>query len=149
MPEAHRPLDIHVIGQAAVHELRQTRNLLHHGENVARDSEVARAFALCARIHADLLSELERAGLGGDISTAPFASLDTPSVASLDHVLHDNDFASAGVMLRRHMARTVELLECLFADYPSMQVRRAIKLHFTRVLRSIEIMRRLSIRRAA
>lgn len=149
MPEVHRKLDIQVIGQAAVHELHQTRVLLQHGEAVARDHEVARAFGLCARIHADLLADLTRAGLSVDAPTPSFTPLDTPTVGSLDEVLLVNDFASAGVMLRRHMARTVELLECLFADYPSMQVRRAIKLHFSRVLRSVEIMRRLSLRHAA
>jgi len=150
MPEnTHRPLDIETIASTALHELARTREFFQIARGATRDRELVRACALCERIHVELLHDLRRAGLVAEQLPAPTPAPDERELAAALDGLRAGDASRAGPVVRAHIARTLELLECLFADFPSMAVRRTIKLHFRNVQRSHEIARRLTLRQHA
>lgn len=139
-------IDAQPLLQETLKHLRDAREFYLHASRSVVDREIRRAFAYSAEAHAGLLDALQQAVPAA--SPGPGAPEPSLFAAVAGHFDGRTPQRSAEDL---HALDTslLQRMEALFANYPDMRVRAALKRHVQAIRRAGDATRRLALRNVA
>lgn len=137
--------------QDTAKHLADAREFYLHAARSVVDREIRQAFAFSAQSHAELLEALQRAApaLRAQPDENPAATRAPSLFAAVAGSFDGRQPQAAASQLHELDASLLQRLEALFADYPDMHVRAALKRHVRSIQRAGDATRRLALRNVA
>ncbi len=131
--------------QETLKHLADAREFYLHASRSAVDREIRGAFAFSAEAHAALLESLHQA-----LTATREQPVEAPSVfAGVAGRFDGRTPQNAARDLHALDAQLLARMEALFANYPDMRVRAALKRHVQAIQRAGDATRRLALRNVA
>ncbi|TDR40080.1 hypothetical protein DFR29_114132 [Tahibacter aquaticus] len=141
----YRTADVHQLLAETVRHLADAREFYLHASRSVLDAEIRHAFAFSAEAQSALLQSLQQ--------SVPAARLDgeqPPSVfAAIAGQFDGRRPQAAARELHALDMDLMQRIEALFANYPDMNVRAALKKHVLTIQRAGDATRRLALRNVA
>lgn len=150
---SYRHTDPRQLMQETLKHLADAQEFYRHAARSVIDAEVRNAFAFSAKAHAGLLESLQQAAplmlqpqpLPGEAAALPARSEFAVVAGSFD----GRQPQASAEALNAIDSQLLRRLEALFANYPDMHVRAALKRHVRTLQRAGDATRRLALRNVA
>lgn len=141
----YRTADVHQLLAETVRHLADAREFYRHAARSVLDAEIRQAFAFCAEAQSALLESLQPA-----VPAAGAVDERQPSVFAVVAGQFDGRRPQAAAReLHKLDMDLMQRIEALFANYPDMNVRAALKKHVLTIQRAGDATRRLALRNVA